>query len=279
MAELCPEGGEQAAHLRRVIGELFGPAVPAELPAGRGTLLAGLAAGIAAQLRGLDDPGLTEAGEAAAAGLGVSGVVLADRLTTQLFGAIYVRGAGGGSLAALASQLNHERILAQGEQALAQGEQTEAALTGLAAEVREALAQLSREAPGWQAEFPQARAAYLARVRQRYQRVDLEVLTPLSEQGEHPAMLLGEIFVPQWMWADPPPVELPRELWRRLAEAGEVRDENLPEGVGRERVEQAWRAHRDRPAVPVLDVAAGAAGRRRWCWATRGRASRRWPGI
>ena len=33
-------------------------------------------------------------------------------------------------------------------------------------------------------------------------------------------MLLGEVFVPQQVRADPPPVEVPREVWRRLAEAG-----------------------------------------------------------
>ena len=110
--------------------------------------------------------------------------------------------------------------------------------------------------------FAQEQAAHLARLVQRYQRVDLEVLTPLSSQGEHPPMLLGRVFVPQMVRADPPPVELPRELLRRLAQAGEISERDLPAGVDREALEQARRVYQERPARPVLDVAAEPGGRK-----------------
>ena len=106
------------------------------------------------------------------------------------------------------------------------------------------------------------RQEYLSRLQQRFRRVDLEVLTPLTEQGEHPEMLLGRVFVPQLVRADPPPVELPRELWRRLTEAGEVTDRDLPEEVDRDTLDRIWKAYQDRPARPVLDVVVGPDGQK-----------------
>ena len=110
--------------------------------------------------------------------------------------------------------------------------------------------------------IPEVRKAYLARLGQRYRRVDLEVLTPVGEQGEHPQMLLGRVFVPQLVRADPPPVELPRELWRRLAEAGQVSERDLPAGVDRDLLERARKAYQERPARPVLDVVTDVESRR-----------------
>src|SRR5262249_44669010 len=107
-----------------------------------------------------------------------------------------------------------------------------------------------------------ARVRYYERLRARYQRVDLEILIPLTEQGEHPAMLLGQIFIPQSVRADPPPLELPREVWRRLAEAGQIEALDLPEKLDRERLEQARRTYQARPARSVLDVLTEPAGRR-----------------
>jgi hypothetical protein len=93
--------------------------------------------------------------------------------------------------------------------------------------------------------------------------VDLEILTPLTDQGEHPVMLLEEVFAPQRVRADPPPVEVPREVWRRLAAAGHDDGTcDLPEQVDREKLEAALRAYHDRPAKPVLDVIADPGGRK-----------------
>lgn len=103
---------------------------------------------------------------------------------------------------------------------------------------------------------------YLARVRQRYGRADLQVLTPLTEEDGQPAILLGEVFVPQSARLNPPPVELPRELWRRLVEMGEIRDGDVPEAVDRPRLERAWQAYRERPLRSVLEVITGTGGQR-----------------
>jgi hypothetical protein len=138
----------------------------------------------------------------------------------------------------------------------------------LAALVTAAVANLFREGEASRAAEPpgvglaESRVEYLARLGQRYRRVDLEVLTPLGERGEHPQMLLGRVFVPQVVRVDPPPVELPRELWRQLAEAGELDERDLPAGIDRELLERARKAYQERPARPVLDVVAGLEGRR-----------------
>ncbi|MFJ8299705.1 HEAT repeat domain-containing protein [Streptomyces sp. NPDC094447] len=103
-------------------------------------------------------------------------------------------------------------------------------------------------------EIESAREAYATRVRQRYGRLDLEVLTPLREQDERPVLHLRDVFVPQSVRADPPPVELPQELLRRLLDPAEAELHDLPPGIDRETVDRVRRAYRDRPPLPVLDV-------------------------
>jgi hypothetical protein len=128
--EVSHSGGEHAGQVARVISEVFRDPVPAAQPAGPVMLLEGLQAGIARQLAVLDDAGLTGTGQSSADVMGVPGAVLADRLTGHLVREIIVRGSGGGPLAPLADQFNHELTRLQIGGMLAQ----------LAAEVRVALA-------------------------------------------------------------------------------------------------------------------------------------------
>ena len=128
--EMSPSGGEQAGQVAMVISEVFRDPVPDAPRAGPVMLLDGLQAGIAGQLAVLDDAGLTGTGQSSADVLGVPGAVLADRLTGHLVREIIVRGSGGGPLAPLADQFNHELTRLQIEGMLAR----------LAAEVRDALA-------------------------------------------------------------------------------------------------------------------------------------------
>ena len=110
---------------------VFRNQVPDAPMAGPLMLLEGLQAGIAGQLAVLDDAGLTGTGQSSADVMGVPGAVLADRLTSRLVREIIVRGSGGGPLAPLADQFNHELTRLQIGGMLAR----------LAAEVRDALAQ------------------------------------------------------------------------------------------------------------------------------------------
>ncbi|MFE4311049.1 HEAT repeat domain-containing protein [Streptomyces sp. NPDC056891] len=103
-------------------------------------------------------------------------------------------------------------------------------------------------------EIESAREAYATRVRQRYGRLDLEVLTPLREQDDRPVLHLRDVFVPQSVRADPPPVELPQELLRRLMDPAEAELHDLPPGIDRETVDRVRRAYQERPPLPVLDV-------------------------
>ena len=132
--EMSPSGGEQAGQVAMVISEVFRDPVPAAPLAGPVMLLEGLQAGIAGQLAVLDDAGLTGTGQSSADVLGVPGTVLADRLTGHLVREIIVRGSGGGPLAPLADQFNHELTRLQGKQRI------EGMLARLAGEVRDALA-------------------------------------------------------------------------------------------------------------------------------------------
>jgi len=128
--EVSHSGGEQAGQVAMVISEVFRDPAPAAPRAGPVMLLEGLQAGIAGQLAVLDDAALTGTGQSSAGVLGVPGAVLADRLTGHLVREIIFRGSGGGPLAPLADQFNHELTRLQIGGMLAQ----------LAAEVRNALA-------------------------------------------------------------------------------------------------------------------------------------------
>ncbi|MCM3883691.1 NACHT domain-containing NTPase, partial [Frankia sp. R82] len=101
------------------------------------------------------------------------------------------------------------------------------------------------------------RSAYLSQLVQRYRRLDLEVLTPV-EHETHLPVLLQSVFVPQGVRADPPPVELSKELWRRLVEAGEIDESDLPDGLDLDRLVHARDTYAQRPVQPVLDVVTAA---------------------
>ncbi|NNN29764.1 NACHT domain-containing protein [Streptomyces sp. S3(2020)] len=103
-------------------------------------------------------------------------------------------------------------------------------------------------------------AQYAGRIAQVYGRLDLEVLTPLSE--EHPTVELREVFVAPTVRADLPPVELPRELFKRLVESGELPEQDaVPPGVDSTSFISLRESYLRRPAQGVLDVLAAPASR------------------
>ncbi len=110
---------------------------------------------------------------------------------------------------------------------------------------------------GWEA----ARQAYRTAVRRRFQSIDLEVLTPLSEQDDHPPLRLGEIFVGQLVRSDPPTVELPRELMLRLAQDDLQDLRDLPPDVDRALLADVRKAYTQRPPVQALELLAGEGAR------------------
>ncbi|MFI5888949.1 HEAT repeat domain-containing protein [Actinoplanes sp. NPDC051513] len=124
------------------------------------------------------------------------------------------------------------------------------------------IARLETAAPAPDRAFADARAAYLSRLRERFGRIDTETLLPLADQETPVPVRLREVFVPQHVRADPPRLDLPRGVLRRLIDAGDVDPDELPAGFDHERLARARAAYRERPPRPVLEVLAGPEGRR-----------------
>ncbi|MFF3096130.1 HEAT repeat domain-containing protein [Streptomyces cyaneofuscatus] len=110
-------------------------------------------------------------------------------------------------------------------------------------------------------EVTDAIARYAVRAEQVYGRLDLGVLTPPGENA--PVIRLTEVFVVPTVRADPPPVQLPRELERRLLEEGGFGDDGfLPPGTDRESFEHLRNSYLERPEQGVLEALAGPSGER-----------------
>ncbi|MFD4599634.1 NACHT domain-containing protein [Streptomyces sp. NPDC058464] len=110
------------------------------------------------------------------------------------------------------------------------------------------------EPPPDEARIDRELADYAAQVRSSHGRLDLEVLIP-SQAGEHPAVELQAVFVPPRLRADPPPVELPRELRERLESLdGALPPGELPPGLDEESLERVRRAYRERRPLESLEV-------------------------
>jgi hypothetical protein len=101
---------------------------------------------------------------------------------------------------------------------------------------------------------------YLQRLRRRFRGVDLEVLTPVTEQEETPTIPLAEIFVEPWVREDVAPVELPRELVRQLVAAGGVdSSRELPAGISPDLLSRVYREQQRRPAQRLGSLLSGPA--------------------
>jgi hypothetical protein len=99
-----------------VVSEVFREPKPGAALAGHARLLRALQARIAEKLAVLDDTAVTGTDQSSAEALGVPRGVLAKTLAHHLVHEIMLRGSGGGPLAPLADQLNHDRTYLQGQQ-------------------------------------------------------------------------------------------------------------------------------------------------------------------
>lgn len=94
---------------------------------------------------------------------------------------------------------------------------------------------------------------YYAALRKRYQSLDLDALTP-PQKEEYLQLQLRSIFVEQSVRENPPPVELPKEVWERLQREGEIHPDDLPEGVMIEGIRQMREVYHREPQQLVLDM-------------------------
>lgn len=95
--------------------------------------------------------------------------------------------------------------------------------------------------------------AYYNILRKRYQRIDLEGLTP-PQKEEYLQLQLTFIFTEQNVRENPPPVELPKEIWDRLVIEGDIRPEDLPKDISFEEIRKAREAYFGKPSRRALDV-------------------------
>jgi hypothetical protein len=95
--------------------------------------------------------------------------------------------------------------------------------------------------------------AYYAALRKRYNALALEGLTP-PQKEEYLQIQLRAVFVEQNMRENPPPVELPKEVWQKLARDKEIHLDDLPSDITLDDVRHARETYYERPSRPVLDV-------------------------
>jgi hypothetical protein len=127
VAQIGPPGGEEADRIAEQINKAFRRRDPVPLPPGQATVLEALQAGIAGQLSVLDD-----AGQPVVNLPGVPVSEVAVTLTGHLVREIMISGSGGGPLAPLADQLNHDVTHLQGERLEGMLAQLAAQVTALA---------------------------------------------------------------------------------------------------------------------------------------------------
>jgi HEAT repeat protein len=123
----------------------------------------------------------------------------------------------------------------------------------LRAKVAEAVGRHLQKWPGMTGGADSAWEAYCNRLIQEYRRLDLEALTP-PDRDEHLQIALRDIFVEPDVREDMPDAELPKELLRKLNEAADTINSELPRGLDRYLVEQTRDSYRRRPARGAFDA-------------------------
>ncbi|NUR03164.1 MAG: NACHT domain-containing protein [Streptomyces sp.] len=103
-------------------------------------------------------------------------------------------------------------------------------------------------------EIDAATRKYADRMRETYGRLDLAVITPLDDQRPQPVVRLQDVFVPPLVRAESRPVDLPRELVRRLLEQGELSADQLIWPTDALTSVRARGAHLGRPRQSVLSL-------------------------
>jgi hypothetical protein len=97
---------------------------------------------------------------------------------------------------------------------------------------------------------------YAERAKIRYKVLDLSALTPPSRDDvDDGGILLKDVFVPQMARESRPPRELPKEIWDRLQEMGELNRDELPDELRADdfkRLKNAW--HQAKPESVLAAV-------------------------
>jgi tetratricopeptide (TPR) repeat protein len=114
--ELRPDGSDQdVEQLSAVVDQVFQVRLPTAPLEEQPTILQALQTAVTGQLAVLGDASVTGTGESSAQALGLSVQRITETLVRNVVQEILARGAGGGPLAPLAEQLNHDLTHLQGE--------------------------------------------------------------------------------------------------------------------------------------------------------------------
>lgn len=105
------------------------------------------------------------------------------------------------------------------------------------------------------------RDKYSQRMRTKFSPVDLANLMPAY--AEDPGrMVIRDVFVPQYVREDPPPIEIPKDLAERLKKGGRADvDEDTTEDLATQQLEKLRAAYVSQSPKPVLDVIAAPSNR------------------
>jgi tetratricopeptide (TPR) repeat protein len=152
--ELRPgASGENVEYVARIMDEVFQMPAPVAPAADHATLLQALQAGIAAQLALLGDPTLTGTGQSSAQVLDLPVEQITETLIRNIVREILLRGAGGGPLAPLAAQLNHDLTHLQGQRTAGMLERVVQQLAQLTGRLGQAAPAVPQELPRTAADF------------------------------------------------------------------------------------------------------------------------------
>ncbi|HET6253348.1 MAG TPA: hypothetical protein VFE32_04715 [Puia sp.] len=94
---------------------------------------------------------------------------------------------------------------------------------------------------------------YYSELQRRYQRLDIDTLTP-QQRMEHIEVLLSSIYVEQRVRDDPPPIELPKELLEKLENDIEWEKGQFPDDIALEDVRRVSDVYYKKPSRLILDV-------------------------
>lgn len=94
---------------------------------------------------------------------------------------------------------------------------------------------------------------YYNAILKKYKKLDFDALTP-PEKADFMEIQLRSIFVEQDVRENPPPMEIPKELFEKLIKDEKIEEADLPEGITLEDIKKAKEAYLEKPALAVLDV-------------------------
>jgi len=95
--------------------------------------------------------------------------------------------------------------------------------------------------------------SYTKAIERKYKTLDLDTLTP-SQKENYLKVLLSNVFVEQNVREKTPPMELPKEVWRKIQEEWDIDAEFLPEGLTIDDIKQANVSYYSKTPIPVLDA-------------------------